>query len=625
MNISPTTKTSSRTPPAHVSYVLGASDTTSSSWNSESLKKLITLLKEERSRIFFACIALLVTTTGGLIGPYIIGRTIDVYVTEGLTAGLRNMSLLLAGIYVIEFISNSAQIRIMGTVGQHVLFKLRNMIFKKIEELPLAFFSQNKAGDVISRINSDTSLLSQFFSETLTRFFGSIFVIVGAGVFLVILHVQLGLVTLLPALGLVIITRLLAGYVKKVNKENLAQNGQLSAEVQEGLQNFKVIVASNRRDFFQTRFELVNTAAYRASTKARITNGVFMPLFDFAANIGQYAVLVYGIYLIAAGSVTIGLLVTFLAYAEKFYNPLRQLANLWSSIQVSLAAWSRISDILELESNMLILPKDAADSMSEKNTTLIEFKDVSFYYDDAPTQAVSTSTSGSAPETPARSYVLRNISFALETGKTYAFVGPTGGGKTTTASLMARLFDPQEGQILLHGTDIRTFTHEECTRDIGVILQEPLVFTGTLRENLVYGNDALDKKTSAELEVLFKEMGFDTLLKVFDAGLDSELQGTSDTMSLGQKQIIAFIRAVLRKPSLLILDEATANIDTVTEQILDDILKRLPATTTKVIIAHRLNTIEHADRIFFVNNTHITPAGNIQEAINMLLHGKKNS
>jgi len=221
--------------------------------------------------------------------------------------------------------------------------------------------------------------------------------------------------------------------------------------------------------------------------------------------------------------------------------------------------------------------------------------------------------------------VLRNVSFELEKGKAYALVGPTGGGKTTTASLMARLFDPTQGSVWLDGRDIRSYAPEERARKVGFILQEPFLFSGTVRDNIVYGNDPYRDYSSAQIAAVLEESNLSTLLARFPEGLDTRVTASGNSISLGQKQLIAFMRAALRKPELLVLDEATANIDTVTEQLLEEILRRLPAETTKVIIAHRLNTIDNVDQIFFVNSGEITPAGSMEHAVDMLLHGKRAS
>jgi ATP-binding cassette subfamily B protein len=267
-----------------------------------------------------------------------------------------------------------------------------------------------------------------------------------------------------------------------------------------------------------------------------------------------------------------------------------------------MASWDRISLLLSLETNLHIVE----DPKCETSSSYLHFKNVSFRY-------------------PNGKEVLHKVNFDLHRGKTYAFVGPTGGGKTTTASLIARLYDATKGSILLDGKDIRSYSPEERTGKIGFILQEPFLFTGTIRDNILYGNPGYKNYTNEQLEKAIAEAGLESLLERFDQGLESKVQTSGDGISLGQKQLIAFMRAVLRKPELLILDEATANIDTVTEQLLDAILKKLPSSTTRVIIAHRLNTIENADEIYFVNTGKVILAGSFSDAINLLLHGKVES
>jgi len=286
---------------------------------------------------------------------------------------------------------------------------------------------------------------------------------------------------------------------------------------------------------------------------------------------------------------------------NSFYLPLGQVAALWSSFQLALAALDRISEVLALESNMPVIASPAGKKVRAE---VLEFENVHFSY-------------------PGGQEVLRGSSFTLESGKTYALVGPTGGGKTTTASLMARLYDPTGGRVLLKGTDIRSYAPEERAKKIGFILQEPFLFTGTIRDNVLYGNEQYRQYSDEQLIALLNERNVGSLLARFQAGLQTKVLAGCDTISLGQKQLIAFIRAVLRDPEILILDEATANIDTVTEQQLQQILDKLPASTTKVIIAHRLNTIANADEIFFINSGEIIPAGSMEHALDMLMHGKR--
>jgi len=376
----------------------------------------------------------------------------------------------------------------------------------------------------------------------------------------------------------------------------------MSAEIQESLNNFKVIVAFNRRDYFRKRFDEVNIGNYQTAIKAGIANNIFTPVYGFLSIVGQMVVLAFGIYLIFVGQFTLGLLISFLGYINSFYNPLRQIAALWANFQVALAGWDRISQILVMENNLPQVPS----SEKENTNCVLSFHNVSFYY------------------IPGKE-ILKDVSFSLDRGKTYAFVGPTGGGKTTTASLMSRLYDPTSGQIMLNGIDIRSYSAGDRTAKIGFILQEPFLFTGTLRDNILYGNECFDELSDEKLMGELKEVSLEGLVDRFDGGLTSEIKASGDGISLGQKQLIAFMRAVIRRPELLILDEATANIDTVTEQLLESILMKLPKSTIRIIIAHRLNTIENADEIYFVNAGSVIKAGSMNEAVNLLLDGKRES
>jgi len=488
--------------------------------------------------------------------------------------------------------------RMMGGIGQRTLYELRNSVFNKLQELPVDFFNQNKAGDLISRINNDTDKVNQFFSQSLMQFIGGTITMIGAGIILLIINPLLGLAALIPAVIAWVFTKAISPWIKRRNAASMKSTGGLSAEVQESLANFKVIIAFNRRDYFRKRFEEANSDNYKKSVQTGIANNILSPVYTFAANIGQLIVLSFGIWLIVKGHFSIGLLISFIAYVSNFYNPLRQLAGLWASFQAALAAWDRISLLLSLGSNL----KQVEDPRCAGSSSFLSFMKVSFTY-------------------PGGREVLHKVNFDLERGKTYAFVGPTGGGKTTTASLMSRLYDTTKGVVLLDGRDIRSYSAEERSRKIGFILQDPFLFTGTVRENILYGNPQYKDITNDQLIEEIKASGLETLLERFDQGLETKVQTTGDGISLGQKQLIAFIRAVMRKPELLILDEATANIDTVTEQQLETILRKLPESTTRVIIAHRLNTIENADSIFFVNDGKVILAGAFNEAMDMLMNG----
>ena len=565
------------------------------------IKRFLPLVAEERPYIIVAVIAMLTSSGATLVAPVIIGRAIDTYVRLKDTQGLLRSSLVLLAVYLVGIAGSYTQIRTMGGVGRRILYGLRNTLFTKLQDLPLAFFTENKAGDLISRVNNDTDKLNQFVSQALMQFVGSLFLMTGVAVFVLSLNIRMGIAALLPAFGVLAVTKLSSGWVKRKNLKSLQSLGGLSSEVQESLQNFKVIVAFHRMDYFQRKFKTANDTNYAASVSAGFANNIFMPLYGFSNHLAQLLVVAYGIVLIGAGQLTVGLLVGFLLYVNNFYGPMRQLATVWSSFQLALAALDRISEMLALESDLPVIGAAPTDSDS-----VLEFRNVHFKYS-------------------AGKEVLRGVNLRLEKGRSYALVGPTGGGKTTTASLMARLYDPTEGSVFLNGRDIRSMDPPERARKVGVIPQEPYLFTGTVRENIVYGNEEYASHSTQELAANLEKSGLSTLLSRFPEGLDTQVASSGNSISLGQKQLIAFMRAALRRPELLILDEATANIDTVTEQLLEEILKKLPRETTKVIIAHRLNTIDNVDQIFFVNSGEVTLAGSMEHALDMLLHEKRAS
>lgn len=566
-----------------------------------SLKTLWPLVAPERKAMLLALAAIILNAIINLLAPVLIGYSIDHQVAKGDFKGVLIMAGALLGIFLIGLFVSYRQMLLMGSVGQRVLFKLRNTIFAKLQALPMAFFIQNKSGDLISRINNDTEKLHQFLAESLTRFMGNLFIMLGAGVFVMVLNWKLGLMTIVPALLLLAFSRLISGWMRERNAASLKGMGSLSAEIQESLEHFRVIVAFNRRDYFRRRFEEANQANYNASIKAGVANGLFTPVYELMYHLAQLGVLALGIAMITQGEISIGLLIAYISYVSRFYDPLRQIAMLWSSFQLALASWERISVMMGLENDLPVLE---AAAQTEDVTSLLRFEQVSFHYPDGPN-------------------VLHQVSFNLEPGKTYAFVGPTGGGKSTTAALMARLYDPTAGQILLNGRDLRAYTPQQRALKIGFILQEPFLFSGTVYDNLVYGNPECQALSSEALTQRIESAGLSQLLSRFEQGLDTP--ASSENLSLGQKQLLAFMRAVLREPDLLILDEATANIDTITEQLLEACLRQLPVKTTRVIIAHRLNTIEAADEIFFVNGGQITPAGSLDHALKMLMHEQRAS
>jgi ATP-binding cassette subfamily B protein len=568
--------------------------------------------------MILALILVLINSIINVVAPSMIGDASQEAIANLDKDALGRAVLGLLILFIGASVASYFQILLMGWAGQNILSRLRQKIFSKIQSLPLTFFNENKTGDLISRINNDTDKLNQALSETLLRFVGNIFIMIGIGVAMVSINRILGIFAIFLAIVLLVATNLLSNFLRVINRKALKATGNLSAEIQESLNNFKVIVAFNRRDYFKDSFSEVNTANRNSNIFSGIANNILTPLYDFGGNFALFLVYYIGINLIIfkafeifgvtlnnsseyGNVVDFGVLISYVLYVDRFYSPLRIMASLFSSIQTSVAAWSRVSELLSLDTNLIKVESDTTDTKS-----LLEFKNVSFGYD---------------PE----KMILKDVNLKVDAGKTYALVGPTGGGKSTTASLMARLYDPTEGQILFKGKDIRSYDLSEIADKIGFILQEPFLFSGTIFANIIYGNDKYKEYTLEMLEQVISESGLSKLIERFPGGLNTEIANSASNLSLGQKQLVAFLRIMLRKPELLILDEATANIDTVTESLLEEILNNLDKQTTKIIIAHRLNTIEQADDIFFIANGMIQPAVGFDEAVQLIENTKSKS
>lgn len=400
----PKNRTSSNSAFKAMSYTLNKDGASKNSSTWESAKKLWPLIVEEKKIMIAAIVAVVINSALSLSVPVLIAHTVDTYISHGNLKGVFMFAGIILVMYLLGLVTSYLQTRLMGGVGQRVLFRLRNQVFNKLQDLPIAFFNQNQAGDLISRINNDTDKINQFFSQSVVQFIGSSFLMLGAAIFLLSINIRLGAATLAPALFLLIITQLLSPWVKRKNFTSSQTLGGMSSEIQESINNFKVIIAFNRRDYFKKRFQEVNDKNYDASISAGVANNTFTPIYGLASNLGQLIVLAYGIALISSGQFTVGLLISFLLYANNFYNPLRQLAALWASLQAALASWDRIHEILVLESDLPVII-DAVKNPSDNS--VLEFKNVSFNY-------------------PGGKEVLHKINLDLKKGKTYALVGPTG-------------------------------------------------------------------------------------------------------------------------------------------------------------------------------------------------------
>ncbi|MEX0596543.1 MAG: ABC transporter ATP-binding protein, partial [Candidatus Paceibacterota bacterium] len=430
-------------------YNLSKSNSSKPSFK-DSLSTILPLFQGEKKNIILIIITVLINIGTGVVTPYIITRAIDGPIANKDITNLALMSLGLIVLFISSGIAAYGQARIMGYVSQRVLYRLRAKVFASLQDLPIDFFNRNKAGDLISRINNDTNKINQFLSEGVLRFTSLFFSLIGIAIMMLYLNWQLASIVFLLTATILIITRIATPFIEKINKIGLENQGSLSSEVQEGLLNFNAIVAFQIQDYYRANFNNISQAVYKTKIQTNILNDNIAPLYTFVANLSQIILLAMGVNFILSGSITIGLLIGFLAYAQKFFEPLRILGSIIGSLQGALAAWNRVQEIISLESN-LGLEEDKSGIKQTKTKYILEFENVHFGYDEKT--------------------IINNMSFTLEKGKTYALVGPTGGGKSTTASLMARLYDTQQGIIKLDNKDIRTYTESDRTKIIGFILQ----------------------------------------------------------------------------------------------------------------------------------------------------------
>ena len=512
-------------------------------------------MKPETGLVVVALGAMLISTGTSLVGPVIIGRGVDTYVRLKDSHGLLIASLVLMAVYLVGVVASYTQIRTMGGVGRRVLFSLRNALFTKLQDLPVAFFNQNKAGDLISRVNNDTDKLNQFVAQALMQFLSSLFLMTGAAVFALSLNFRLGIAALLPAVGVLIVTQGHVGLGEgqkhekpaKHRWDELGDSGE-PAELQgdRRLSPHGLLPAEVRDRERGQLCRRPSRPATRITCSCRCT--------AWLTTWRSFSSWPTGLYSSEGMQTTAGAVDRIPSLRQQL---LRSHAAAGHGVVVVPACAGRAGP--DLGSAGARIRHDAGEPAGPaESTSVLEFRNVSFQY-------------------PGGKNVLRDVSFELEKGKAYALVGPTGGGKTTTASLMARLYDPTEGSVFLDGRDIRSVAPDDRSRKVGFIPQEPFLFSGTVRDNIVYGNDEYRDYSSPQLAEVLEQANLSSLLARFSEGLDTKVATSGNSISLGQKQLIAFMRATLRRPELLILDEATANIDTVTEQLLEEILDKLAA------------------------------------------------
>ena len=521
-------------------------------------------------------------------GPWLIGRAIDRYILRGDVAGLSRIMLVLFGVYIVGAIASRGQVYQVGSIGQSLLASMRARIFERLQHLPLRFFDRRPVGDLMSRVTNDVDTLNQLFSQGLTQLLGSLFSLIGIVVAMLLLDWNLALAcfTIIPIM--LFLTSFFARRARRAFRLTRETVGDVTAGVQEDILGVREAQAFNRTEENIARFRRRNAANRDANVQAVAITSAFAPTIDMLSTLATALVIGYGGYLVFAGSLSIGILTAFLIYVQQFFRPIQLASQVYTQAQAAVAGAERIYNILDEEPE----PEDPQDAPKLGIATgRISFEHVTFAYD---------------PGYP----VLHDVNFQVEPGMTVALVGPTGAGKTTIASLIPRFYDATAGRVLIDGRDVRELARKDLRANIGIVLQEPFLFSGTIAENIGYGRSGdPSEATREEVEAAARVVHADDFITSLPEGYETALGEGGGALSQGQRQLLSFARAVLTDPRILILDEATSNIDTRTEAIIQRALARLLEGRTSIVIAHRLSTIRNADLILVIESGKIAERG----------------
>jgi len=553
------------------------------------LKALYRLARPYKARTLTAIVSLLGATAVALAPPYLLKKTIDL-VDQGSTTRLALYAGLFLGSGALGIAFGYAQTYFTGWTGERMLADLRNVLFRHLQRLSLGFYERNRAGVIISRLTNDVEALDQLVTDGVTSLVQNTLTLVGTAIILFFLDWRLALasMTIIPLLAIATaIFRSRSGRAYREVRETL---GAVTATLAEDIAGMRVLQAFTRERAAEQNFLRVSNTYRESNMQTVVLSGVYFPVVDFLSSAATAVVVGYGGWLAFHHEATIGTVVAFLVYLGNFFDPVQQLSQLYNTFLSAVAALDKITDLLDEEPQVVDSAEaDALDAVRGD----VEFEDVRFAY-------------GRGPE------VLHGIDLAVPAGTTVALVGHTGAGKSTIAKLLARFYDPTEGRITLDGHDLRDVTQESLRRQLGIVPQEGFLFAGTVAENVAFGRRDASRE---EIVAAIRAVGADEFVERLEDGYDTQLGERGSRLSLGQRQLVAFARALLADPRILILDEATSSVDIGTEQKIEAALRRLLHGRTAFIIAHRLSTIRDADLIVVLEHGQIVEQGTHDELL----------
>ena len=554
------------------------------------LRHLVSLLGPYKGRVILMFIALLLATGAALAPPYLAGRAIDDGIRGGDTGALTIIVILFVAAAVINWAATYVQTFLINWVGQRALQDLRIELFEHLQRLSIGFYSRNRAGVLISRLTNDVQALDQLVTEGISTLFSATLTLVGTAVILVLLDAELAMITFLTFPLLLVGSvafRLASAGAYRLTREKIAQ---VTAYLQETLSGVRVVRAFGQEPRHVDRFAQLNDEHREANMKTVYLNAAYFPAVELLSAVATAAILLYGGNQVVEGAVTIGVLATFVFYLQSFFDPIQSLSQLYTTYQAGMAALDKIFELLDEKPDIADRP-DAIELPRVRGE--IRFEDVTFSY------------GGEAP-------ALERVTLSVPPGQTLALVGATGAGKSTLAKLVARFYDPTEGRVLIDGHDLRDVSERSLRSQLGIVPQESFLFSGTIRDNIGFGRT---DGTDDDVIDAARAVGAHDFIERLPEGYDTEVGERGGHLSAGQRQLVAFARAAAADPRILILDEATSNVDVRTEAQIERGLRRLLAGRTAIVIAHRLSTIRGAGRIVVLDHGGVAEQGTHDELL----------
>lgn len=559
--------------------------------DSNLIKRLYVYLKPYSGLLLLALLLTLATAFFGPIRPYLTQIAVDEHIAQNDTRGLFSIIILFGLVLVGEFVLLVLSTYLTRWIGQGALYRLRTDVFNKLQNLHTQYFDKNPIGRLITRTTSDVEALNELLSSGVINIIGDVFRIIFILIFMLMLSWELTLVSLLTLPLLIYSTILFKRLVRVAFLEVRDQIARLNSFVQEHINGMSVVQLYNRQKEELKRFKEINADHRDAHITTIFYFSIFWPVVEVLSSVAMALVLWYGGARVLSDHVTFGILLAFIQYVRLFFMPIRDLSDKFNTLQSALASSERIFGVLDTKNKIT----DPVEPYTPDHITgHIEFKDVWFRYNEND------------------DYILKGVSFTLEPSQTVAVVGATGAGKTTLINLIMRFYDIQSGEILLDGVDIRNYNLNQLRKTFGLVLQDNALFSGTILTNITLGNPDISRERVRQIIELIEA---DAFIDKLPGKLDHVISERGASLSMGQRQLICFIRAIAYDPSIIILDEATSSVDSETEFLVNKALRELLNNRTSLIIAHRLSTIQHANKILVMHKGEIREAGSHQQLL----------